>query len=120
MTNIAMLRLWGLLAPWGLWLVLGLTPGMAVAAQQILTAEQGSLLDDIESVLGEEQIEIVQAAETDRFAIIYATRANGSHVTITLAQTPLEDTRITLLVASDSPEDKNFDQFLLQRLLQAQ
>jgi Na+-translocating ferredoxin:NAD+ oxidoreductase RnfE subunit len=114
MTNIAILRLWGL------WLVLGLTPGMAVAAQQILIADQGTLLDDIETVLGEEQIEIMEAAETDRFAIIYATRANGSHVTITLAQTPHEETQITLLVASDSPEDKNFDQFLLQRLLNAQ
>ena len=99
-------------------LCIALTPNVALAAQQIVTANQGSLLDDIETVLSEQQIVIVEQADTDRFAIIYASRANGAHLTITLAQAPHEATQITLRVASDSPPDEVFDQQLLERLLQ--
>ena len=102
-------------------IMLGLFSGTANAAQQALTASRGTLLDDIETTLAESQVTILDQAQTDRFAIIYATHdPSGAHLTITLTQNPLEETRISLTVASDSPGNETFDQTLLQTLIDTQ
>lgn len=101
--------------------MLGLCSGTANAAQQALTASRGTLLEHIETTLAASQVTIVDQAQTDRFAIIYATDdRSGAHLTITLSQTPLEETRIFLNVTSDSPSDEAFDQALLQSLIDTQ
>ena len=102
-------------------ITLGLFSGSANAAQQALTASRGALLEDIETTLVESQVTIVDQAQTDRFAIIYATHdASGAHLTITLTQIPLQETRIFLTVTSDSPTNETLDQTLLQTLLETQ
>jgi len=102
-------------------IMLGLFSGTANAAQQALTASRGTLLEGIETTLAESQITILDQAQTDRFAIIYATHdPSGAHLTITLTQNPLEETRISLTVASDSPGNETFDQTLLQTLIDTQ
>ena len=102
-------------------IMLGLFSGATNAAQQALTASRGTLLEDIETTLTESQVTIVDQAQTDRFAIIYATHdPSGAHLTITLTQNPLEETRISLTVVSDSPGNKTYDQTLLQTLIDTQ
>jgi hypothetical protein len=102
-------------------LTIGLFSNTATAASETITASRGALLEDIETALQQSQVTIVEQAQTDRFAIIYATHdQSGSHLTVTLAQTPLEETRISLTVASDSPQNEAFDVELLQVLIDTQ
>ena len=94
--------------------------GHAEAAQQAITANRDALLENVEARLEEQQIEVTAQAETNRFAIIYGSRNDGAHVTVTLRQTPLEETLVMLSIATDSPRDEQFDRDLLTAVIEAQ
>ena len=89
------------------------------AAEQTLTASFAALLDAVEETLREQEIEILEQAETDRFAIFYLSRQGGGGATVSLYTLPQQDNRVTLTVNSDSPADPLFDRDLLRQLVDA-
>lgn len=88
----------------------------SLARDQILIATQERLLETLEQVLLEQQMEIVDQATTERFALVYATHGRGAHCTITIRQMPADPTRAKVTVLSDSPVDRNLEQALLRDL----
>ena len=88
----------------------------AFAAESVLTAGRPALLEQIETVLAQNQVNIDELATTDGFALIYASRPDGGVVTITVRTTSGEETRQIVAVTTDTPADEAFDRKLLAAL----
>ena len=86
------------------------------AAQSLLQASPERLLGMLEATLSAHQVTILEQAETDRFALIFARHENGGHVTITIRQMPADADRSRVGIRSDNPVNPNFDNTLLAAL----
>jgi len=85
------------------------------SAQFTMNADQDTLLDAVEHQLQQSGWEVVDQAQTDRFAVIYARHAQGSFVTVTLRQLPSDEARVEVSVSTDSPYDSALEQRLLRQ-----
>ena len=82
---------------------LGLTPTALYAAQFKLLAAQDDLLEKIETLLPQLDVTVMEQANTNRFALVYAQHSDGSFVTISLRQLPKQETHIDLNTARIRP-----------------
>ncbi len=91
----------------------------AQAADELMNASQERLLDAVEETLLGREISVLERAQTDRFALIYAAENNGSHITISVRQLPADPDRARISITSDSPANPNLDRALLNALSDA-
>ncbi len=88
----------------------------AYSADELMNASQERLLDAVEETLQARQIRVLERAQTDRFALLYATESDGSHITISVRQLPADPDRARISITSDSPANPNLDRALLNAL----
>ena len=86
------------------------------AAEELIDASQERLLKAVDTTLQARGISVLERAQTDRFALIYAREDDGSHLSISVRQLPADPDRARITIESDSPANPNLDRALLEAL----